>query len=318
MNTNFPLVSVIIPAYNAEDYLADAIKSVLAQTYINFELIVVDDGSIDGTPLILNRFSDQVIAIRQVNKGVNAARNAGLRIANGELLAFLDADDIWKPNKLEEQVQMFVSSDDPSLGIVYSDYETANFKLTETFESEVKPLLRGDVFKTLLEEGNRISGSCSSVMMKKSVAEKVFGFDEKLKFAEDLDMWLRIAEKFTFDFVNKPLVIIRNNDKSVQRTITNNHMMFQKNIPFFDKHAESLNLNKKAILRVKNLYITSIMEMMFSDKRNMIFHAKNIFNFKIGKFQLIKWNDTFLVLSSFLRFFLYRFKMKVKYYVTKD
>src|SRR6476469_10004419 len=99
-----PLVSVVIPAYNAERFLGEAIESVLAQGYAHFELIVVDDGSSDRTAEVARSFGDRVRTIEQENSGVSAARNAGTRAAGGELLAFLDADDRWSPGWLERMV----------------------------------------------------------------------------------------------------------------------------------------------------------------------------------------------------------------------
>ena len=114
-----PLVSVIIPTFNRDWIVAEAIQSVLAQSYRQFELIVVDDGSTDRTPAILRKFKDSIQVIRQTNQGVSAARNHGVDAARGEFIAFLDSDDLWRPEKLSVQVNFFLSN--PEVQICQTD-----------------------------------------------------------------------------------------------------------------------------------------------------------------------------------------------------
>ena len=115
-STDRPTVSVVIPAYNAEAFVGDAIDSVLAQTFHDFEIIVVDDGSADGTRRVVTAYGDRVRFYQQEQAGASRARNRGIEEAHGEFIAFLDADDLWLPTKLEKQVQAF--RNDPSLGLV--------------------------------------------------------------------------------------------------------------------------------------------------------------------------------------------------------
>src|SRR5436190_9018266 len=115
-------VSVVIPTYNYARYLGAAIDSALQQTHAPLEVIVVDDGSTDDTPRLLDGYGDRIRVIRQKNSGVAAARNAGVREARGELIAFLDSDDLWKPRKLELQIARFEA--DPGLGLVHCGAET--------------------------------------------------------------------------------------------------------------------------------------------------------------------------------------------------
>jgi len=113
------MISVVIAVYNGEAYVADAIRSVLAQAGVELELIVVDDGSTDATPGITRGFSDpRLTVLRQENRGVAAARNAGIARARGEFIAFLDADDVWLPTKLQRQMQLF--SERPEVGLAYT------------------------------------------------------------------------------------------------------------------------------------------------------------------------------------------------------
>ncbi len=121
MNNNFPLISVIIPVYNGENYLADAIESVLAQTYPAVEIIVVDDGSTDGSAGIIRQFSPPVRYCFQENRGLGAARNRGVSESRGDYLSFLDADDLWLPDKLSRQMEVFQTN--PDLDMVFGRIE---------------------------------------------------------------------------------------------------------------------------------------------------------------------------------------------------
>lgn len=188
------MVSVIIPAYNVHPYLAAAIDSALRQTYRNLEVIVVDDGSTDGTHEVAESYDKRVRCIRQANRGAAAARNAGIRVAAGKYIAFLDGDDYWEDNKLEAQVGQFNA--DLDLGMVYADYGTfgphgviaANNPVAAGFNRPSGLILRELFFECLVWTG--------TVVVKRDVLEAVGLFDETLLKAEDYDMWLRIAAAF--------------------------------------------------------------------------------------------------------------------------
>ena len=119
-----PRVSVIIPVYNCERYISEAIESILVQTYESYEIIVIDDGSTDNTPLALQPYIETIHYVYQENQGVSAARNHGIDLAQGELIAFLDADDFFLPDKLTAQVGVFDAQ--PNLGIVHSGWRRVN------------------------------------------------------------------------------------------------------------------------------------------------------------------------------------------------
>ena len=197
-----PLVSVIIPAYNADQFIAQAIQSVLDQTYRSYEIIVVDDGSTDDTKDILRGFADQIHSCFQENCGPSAARNAGIKIAQGEYICFLDADDIWVPHKLEVQLAYMECHAD--IDFVFSDHQDFNagdvlpgsfLKDRMIFEdSLIKEGPIQNAFLMLLQE-NFIS--TPTVMVKKACFEETGLFDEDLRSVEDRDLWLRIAAKFT-------------------------------------------------------------------------------------------------------------------------
>ncbi len=194
-------VSVIIPAYNRAHVLGRAIGSVLAQTYRDFELIVVDDGSTDNTALLPACCDDRVTLVRQDNRGVSAARNAGIRHSHGEFVAFLDSDDEWLPNKLARQVDRS-GSGTPDFICHTDEIWLRDGKIVPQKKIHYKQ--GGRFFERALQ---RCLISPSSVMLSRSLLDKVGWFDPDLPAAEDYDLWLRITAFYEVDFVSEPLVI---------------------------------------------------------------------------------------------------------------
>ncbi len=195
-------VSVIVPAYNAASYIGDAVDSALRQTHADTEIVVVDDGSTDGTGDRLRAFGNRITVHRQTNSGVAAARNRGARAATGEWLAFLDADDEWLPEKLDRQLAAVPQH------MVYSDrFNVGARGELPAIQSHVTPMHHGDLFLRLLLEGNFVTAS--SVMVRRSLFETVGGFCEGLHGTEDWDLWVRIAASHRIDFVDEPLVRYR-------------------------------------------------------------------------------------------------------------
>jgi glycosyltransferase involved in cell wall biosynthesis len=207
-----PKISVIIPTYNSANYLPEAIESVLAQTYKNFEIVVIDDGSTDNTKEVVVPYLDQIVFLETENGGPAKARNHGIRKSSGEYVAFLDADDIWCPDKLERQLAYF--SKNPHYHLVFSDaYETGvnNLQKDKLFFSilgRVKPMA-GFVFSELLG-GNFIY--IPSVIVKRDCFEKVGLFDENCELWQGYDLWLRITFKYQIGFVNAPLFFRRRHE----------------------------------------------------------------------------------------------------------
>jgi glycosyltransferase involved in cell wall biosynthesis len=197
-----PLVSVIIPAYNAAAYIADTIQSVLDQTCQDFEIIVIDDGSTDATRAAVAPFGQRIRLQCQSNGGVARARNAGAALAAGSWIAFLDADDLWMPDKLARQL---AAADAP---MVFTDRLNigARGHLPE-LQSEVTPMHGGDLFVALMRHGNFITNT--SVMMRRQLFEQLGGFYTGLNGTEDWDLWIRVAERHHIGFVNEPLVKYR-------------------------------------------------------------------------------------------------------------
>jgi glycosyltransferase involved in cell wall biosynthesis len=200
---NRPLVSVIIPTYNRDWIVKEAIESVLAQDFSDYELIVVDDGSDDRTPEILAAYEDPITVIRQSNRGVSAARNRGIAAATGRLIAFLDSDDLWLPQKLSAQVNFFA--------------ENPNAVICQTEEHWVRNGVRVNPKKRHLKFSGMIFErslalclvSPSAVMITKALFDAVGVFDEDLPACEDYDLWLRISCRYPVDLIETPLIIKR-------------------------------------------------------------------------------------------------------------
>ena len=220
-----PLVSVIIPAYNAEKSIGDALDSVFAQTYRPIEVIVVDDGSTDKTAEVvkkyqkLNAHNVNLTYMYQQNSGPSKARNIGIRKAHGEYIAFLDADDHWMQEKLDKQVQIF--NRDPNVDIVFSDVKVERFKngkmqeflyfkkqgLDERFFGH--EFLVVDPFKKLLKINFMLT---PSVVLKKSCFSKGILFNEKRLYAEDWELWLIMSLYYNFAYVNETCVYVKSMD----------------------------------------------------------------------------------------------------------
>ncbi|BCS54962.1 glycosyltransferase family A protein [Geobacter sp. SVR] len=199
------MISVIIPAYNAARYICKAIDSVLAQTWTDFEIIVIDDGSSDNTHLLVQSRYPAVSCFRTVNKGVSHARNYGIAQARGSLIAFLDADDHWLPEKLEKQEALFKK--DPSLGLVFTDNFFFDERGISPFTVNKKNrLMRGNVVRNIFLNSYVVT---STVMVRKSVFERVGLFEEGLSVAEDDNMWMRIGMNYGIALVDEKLVMYR-------------------------------------------------------------------------------------------------------------
>ncbi|MCE5244835.1 MAG: glycosyltransferase [Syntrophobacteraceae bacterium] len=198
-----PVISVIIPTWNRREQLLEAVASVLAQRCAEMEIIVVDDGSTDGTAEALESFGSRVACLYQPRAGVSAARNRGIEASRGEWLAFLDSDDLWLPEKLSAQMDFF--SRHPEAGICQTEEVwIRNGRRLNPKNYHRKP--EGRCFPLLLE---RCLVSPSAVMIHRNVFEEVGLFDESLPACEDYDLWLRIGCRMPIGLVKRPLVVKR-------------------------------------------------------------------------------------------------------------
>jgi len=196
-------VSAIIPAYNCAPFLAAAVESALHLEGVSVEVIVVDDGSTDATPAVLAAFGGRIRCVRQENRGLPAARNAGIALASSELIAFLDADDTWEPGKSRAEAAYLDRN--ARCGLVFCDV----FRMDEAGQRSA-PILgpRASEIPTgacldRLFLGNFVL--VPGVMTRRSILDRVGPFDESLRSVEDYDMWLRIAEVSEIGFVPEPL-----------------------------------------------------------------------------------------------------------------
>jgi len=205
---NNPLVSVIIPVYNAELYLEESIRSALEQTYRPFEILVVDDGSTDGSGSIARKFKEQIIYIYQSNQGVAAARNQGINKSSGKFLTFLDADDLWKPKKLS--IQMKYMLDHPEL-----QYTITRVKYFLEPGHNIPSGFRRDL---LIEDC--VGMLLGTLMAKKNLFEKTGHFDPKLKISEDVDWFARVNDiHVSTAVIQEVLLLKRVHDSNISNTV---------------------------------------------------------------------------------------------------
>jgi glycosyltransferase involved in cell wall biosynthesis len=221
-----PKVSVIIPAYNVAPYIGETLDSVFAQTFADYEVIVVNDGSPDTEELerTLARFLDRLRYIKQENRGASAARNAGLRAAQGEFVAFLDADDLWLPNYLDEQIK-FIRGRNCDLvcadAEVFSDSSNDENTYMESLMADAPPT--GDVtFLGLLSAEQSLI--TSGVVVRREPVFQVGLFDEALRNSQDFDLWLRLARHGTrMAYQRRTLLRYRSRDNSLSGDEVNVH-----------------------------------------------------------------------------------------------
>jgi glycosyltransferase involved in cell wall biosynthesis len=209
---NPPLVSVVIPTYNYAHFVAEAVASVLAQTYRQFEVIVVDDGSTDNTPERLGPYMEQIRYIYQENQGLSAARNTGIKEAKGEFVAFLDSDDAWHPRKLELQMAYFAAR--PQASLVAA--KEINDIRDGWGEHDVEATA-ADRIITLDDILIKSRFSPSSVVARKECFDAAGSFDVELRSVEDRDMWLRIADRFLVAKLEVPLCFSRLHGNSMSK-----------------------------------------------------------------------------------------------------
>ena len=216
---NYPLISVIIPNYNYARYLSVAISSVLSQTYPNIEIIVVNNGSTDNSIQVLRQFGSQIILLDQQNLGQSGARNSGLRAAQGDLIAFLDADDFWRNDKLEKQFRLITQETE----LVYSGIARVRDESGQT-ESLLLPQFKGDCrqyFTDLTAVSIVLSGESTSLFTR-NLLNLVGTFDSELNSASGWDFFRRCSRFTMFDFVSEPLTNYRLHESNMSNSSLSN------------------------------------------------------------------------------------------------
>ena len=212
---NRPLVSVIIPAYNAEKTIRRAVESVRRQNYAPIQIIVVNDASHDGTAAVVESLEGPIIELvnRPVNGGASAATNTGLRRAKGEYVAFLDADDEWLPGKLHKQVRLISAYPQMTFVSCGGRFISTSGAMRE-FGMKI-PAVSPDLWRKLLAD-TYVAKPC--VLARRTAFEQVGEFDETLPMAEDQDMWIRLASQGEVGVVLEPLVHVHDTPNSLTKT----------------------------------------------------------------------------------------------------
>lgn len=236
-----PSVSIIIPAYNIDNLIKETIESAFTQTYSDFELIVVDDGSTDNTAEIVNSYNDKRLVYHyQPNSGLPAKpRMKGVEMARGEYIAFLDHDDLWMPQKLEKQ--MAIIAKDSSIALVSTN---AYFLYDEkkSIDILIKDLNEGYFSYANLFPDNKVVQS--TVLMKKTAYHDVGGLRDSadLKAVEDYDLWIRIFLKFPCYFINDCLIYYR---QRLNTTSGNDLVRLKREVDHYDKYFKEYDLPKE-------------------------------------------------------------------------
>lgn len=214
LTTERPLVSVVIPAHNAEWCVGDAVNSVLTQDFTDFELLVVNDGSTDGTAHVLSRYGDRIRVIGQPNRGLSAARNTGIAAARGKYVAFLDADDRWLPGKLSKQVALMEERPEIGFSSNCARLEDAHGQALGYWDCAQWD---GAFLAHVFAVPSDVAGSGSAVMVRRQFFAQVGGFDESLPSLEDVDMWMRLAAVTDYACIAEPLTVVRRHPESMSR-----------------------------------------------------------------------------------------------------
>ncbi len=214
-NFFMPSVSIIIPTYNRADLICETLESIFAQTFCDYEIIVVDDGSDQDIPATITTAGHPINYQRIDHAGQGAARNIGMHLAQGQYVTFLDSDDLWAPPFLKKMTAAL--ADNPLAGWVYCDYSTFD-EQGELHPAYLPPAQKicGNLFAALLE-GNFLC--VGGLLFRRECFATVGGFDPELPPVEDWDLWLRVARQYDAVYVDEPLVRIRQNPTHASRNL---------------------------------------------------------------------------------------------------
>lgn len=243
-----PLVSIITPVYNGEQYLLETIESALAQTYQNFELLIVNDGSTDNSADIIKPYlkDSRVKYIEQKNAGVAAARNTAIKQARGKYVGFLDQDDLWLNNKLE--VQIAALEQDMNVALVHSRHDVIDLMGNKT-DYHLIPRASGYCLKDLFKE-NRIA--VLTVLIRKTIFDEIGLFNEQLSGVDDYDMWLRVTLKYPIKYINQSLASYRFHDSNISKDSFKMTVLDLKTInTFLFENPTVINLIGKKTVRAR-------------------------------------------------------------------
>lgn len=249
-----PKVSVIIPAYNAMEFLPETLRSVLDQTFYDFEVVIINDGSLDGIEQWVHTIKDSRISlISTANRGAAAARNTGIEKSRGEYIAFLDADDLWAVTKLERQVECLNCR--TAVGLVYAWVEIVD-RLGKPTGKLLSPSFEGEVLDRILKENFVICGS--TPLVRRACFENVGQFLSGLEPAEDWELWIRIATQYQFAVIKEPLVNYRqhagNSSKGYKKMSDKSSVVIE--IAFQSLSSKNANVTKEIVYGKTKLYLS--------------------------------------------------------------
>lgn len=248
LSSNSPKVSVIIPTHNRAHLIGRSIQSVLNQTYKDFEIIVVDDGSTDNTREVIKEFQRKDKRIKCIrhekNKGGSAARNTGIKLARGEYIAFQDSDDEWLPEKLEKQMGFFKNMP-AEVGIIYSDmWRITRNEKSYFYSPKIMPKHK-IIYKQALDYGVSNIGIQTS-LIKKEVFDKAGMFDEKFPRFIDLEFFIRLSKYYYFFHIKEPLVNYFDADKGIS---SNTKALITARKLILEKYFEDIKKDKKILAK---------------------------------------------------------------------
>jgi len=252
-----PQISVVIPVYNGEKTIEESIASVLAQTFTDFELIIINDGSQDNTPNIVQQIIQQTIDSRiklysYPNRGLATSRNRGITKAQGEYISFLDADDLWTKDKLASQYEALQTH--PQAAVAYSGTDWID-EFGNFLKHSSPPSISGNIYGVLLL--SNIVGSGSNALIKKEALLITSNFDESLKASEDWDFLIRLAAKYEFVRIDAPQILYRQSPDSMSSKLNYQEQETVKVIRKAFRQAPShLQYLKKISLSNTYIYLT--------------------------------------------------------------
>lgn len=266
---NEPLISIITPTYNREDYIAQAIESVLVQSYPHFEMIIVDDGSTDDTKNLLRRFQgdSRIRYSYQKNQGQSVARNKGLSVAQGDYICFLDSDNYWFSNKLEKSLKAF--SENPKIDIVYGDIVTVDEQGNELTRDNMRRY-SGEITRYLLRDN---CVSMNTAMVRQRCFGELGGLDTSCKVADDYEMWLRFSAKYTYLYLHEYLAYYR---------VMRNQISSNKDKRFL--------YNEKILRNFQQRFPQAVSPEVFQEGWCYFFTRKGRYHAQVGQFGLATKN----------------------------
>jgi len=285
------LVSVIMSAYNAENFIEKSIISIIQQSYKLIEIVICDDGSTDNTASLIKKYGDSVRYIYQQNQGQGIGRNNAVTHSSGDYLAFIDADDQWLPDKIEKQINLFNQNLDTVA--VYSDMEIINEKDEKIGYQAKGKMRRGNIFDCLIQ-GEYVCG-LSSLMVKKNVFLDVGGFSSH-RYCQDFVLLLKLAYTYSFDFCDEPLVLYLEHGGNITKNLS---VTYPELIGVYDNLSESFilsdNQNRLVLEQKKRLYHSfaylHFRRNNFSDTKKILHEAK--------KNKLLFWKSHILRVINF-------------------